>query len=332
MRFGMIGTNFVSDFLLDAAADARSFTLGAVYSRTLARAQAFAGKYRAQYGEPRLYDSLEALAADPEIDAVYIASPNVCHRQQAMQMLRAGKHVLCEKPMALNSRELEEMLGCAKENGRLLLEAMRIAHTPQTALLRQAVGELGQLRRAQIGFCQYSSRYDRFLAGEPVNTFNPALGNAALLDLGVYCLALMVLLFGAPASISAQATRLDNGFEAAGSITAVYPGMLCALGYSKVSAGYGPNEVQGELGTLRFDRVTMTDQIEQIDRASGARTVLRPQSSPRHDMTCELDAFCAMARGERDAAPFLELTRTVTRLMDEARRQTGLVFPTEAAQ
>lgn len=331
MRFGMIGTNFVSDFLLDAASDAQSFSLGAVYSRSLERAGAFAEKYRAQYGAPRLYDSLDALAADPGIDAVYIASPNALHRQQAMQMLRAGKHVLCEKPMAVNSRELEEMLACARAQNRLLLEGMRIAHTPQTAALREAVRGLGRLRRAQISFCQYSSRYDRFLAGEPVNTFTPALGNAALLNLGVYCLNLMVLLFGAPDSITAHAVRLENGFEAAGSITAAYPGMLCEVGYSKVSAGLGPNEVQGERGTLRFDRVTMTDRIERIDRETGARTLLRPQS-PRHDMTCELDAFCAMARGERDAAPFLELTRTVTRLMDEVRAQTGVVFPSEAPQ
>lgn len=82
---------------------------------------------------------------------------------------------------------------------------------------------------ARLEFSQYSSRYARFLAGEPVNTFNPAMGNAALLDLGVYALSCALMLFGEPEAISPRSVFLENGFEAAGSAAFVYPGFLCNI-------------------------------------------------------------------------------------------------------
>lgn len=328
MRFGLIGTNFVTDFLLDAARDVPEFELGAIYSRTPERAAAFAEKYRAQYGQPRLYSSLDDLADDRSIDAVYIASPNALHCEQAIKMLRAKKHVLCEKPMASNSRELARMLDCARENGRVLLEAMRIQFTPQTAALQALCERLGPVRRARISFCQYSSRYDRFLAGERLNTFDPALSNAAIMDLGVYCLSLMVRLFGEPQSITASSLFLENGFEAAGTVTARYGQMLCDAVYSKITADSAPCEIQGERANLLFDRVTMLGSAELIDRATGAREKIELEG-PRHDMSCELRAFCAMARGEQSPQRWQEMTRTVTGLLDAARAQTGVRFPAD---
>ena len=147
----------MTDFFLKAAQGAEGFHLEGVYSRTRARAEEFA----ARWGAPRVYTSLDALCADPAIDAVYVASPNICHEAQTIYLLRAGKHVLCEKPIAPDSAALGRMVRAARESGRALMEAMMPAHTPAYRAIRAAMAEIGPVRRATLRYCQYSSRYDK---------------------------------------------------------------------------------------------------------------------------------------------------------------------------
>ncbi|MEG1650826.1 MAG: Gfo/Idh/MocA family oxidoreductase [Oscillospiraceae bacterium] len=328
MKFGIIGTNFVTDYLMEAGIDSREFEVGAVYSRTIERAREFAQKYSPEYGEPILFDSLDELAACPEIDAVYIASPNALHCEQAIKMLNAGKHVLCEKPLASNLREAKQMLQCAKKNNRVLLEAMRIAFTPQLEELKNQIKQIGKLRMAQLSFCQYSSRYERFLKGERINTFDPSLSNAALLDLGVYCINMMIALFGRPLGVTASDIKLDGGFDALGALCAEYDGMLCSIKYSKVSADGIQNEIQGESGSVVFDRITMTNKITRTDRETGEKCEIKVDSLA-HDMTYEIDAFIEMIKGMRSAEYHNECSVMAMEIMDEARRQCKIVFPAD---
>ena len=133
VRFAVIGTNFITDSLLEAGAECEGFKAQAVYSRTMERAKEYAGKY----GIKDCYDSLEDLAKAPDIDAVYVASPNALHASQSIQMMEAGKHVLCEKTIASNSRELKEMLEAAERNHVVLLEAMRPVFDPGFAAIQE---------------------------------------------------------------------------------------------------------------------------------------------------------------------------------------------------
>ena len=110
VRFGIIGTNFITDRFIAGGKLCEGFAVRAVYSRTMEKAREFAAKY----GVEQVYDRLEDLAESGEIDAVYIASPNYCHADQAAQMLRAGKHVLVEKPATANNREWEELCRIAR--------------------------------------------------------------------------------------------------------------------------------------------------------------------------------------------------------------------------
>ncbi|MEG2931213.1 MAG: Gfo/Idh/MocA family oxidoreductase, partial [Ruthenibacterium sp.] len=157
VRFAVIGSNFIVERFLAAAALCPEFTLSTVYSRTQERAQELSQKW----GAPHACSDLAALAEDKTVDAVYLASPNVCHAQQAILMLRAGKHVLCEKPMATDMAEFEAMCAAARESGTVLMEAMRSAHGPALPMLRQTVEQLGALRTAEFSYCQYSSRYQK---------------------------------------------------------------------------------------------------------------------------------------------------------------------------
>lgn len=192
IRFAVIGTNTITDKFLQAASALPDFKLCAVYSRTLARAQEYAQKNNVSL----VFDSLEALANSDQIDAVYIASPNFCHATQSILMMQHHKHVLCEKPIASNASEFQQMYDTAIKNQVILLEAMRSVFSPGFAAIRSLLPVLGTIRQVDFSFCKYSSRYDHFKEGIIENAFHPALSNAALMDIGVYCVHPLVSLFG----------------------------------------------------------------------------------------------------------------------------------------
>ncbi|MDR1765436.1 MAG: Gfo/Idh/MocA family oxidoreductase [Lachnospiraceae bacterium] len=219
IRFATIGTGNIVDKFLASALAVDGLRYVAVYSRSAETAAAFAGKYAppACTACPplRIFTDPEALAADTDIDAVYIASPNSFHHDQAALFLSRGKHVLCEKPVTSNRRELEHLIALSEKHGAILLEAMWTAYTPGFAAIRENLPRLGPIRRVDLRYCQYSSRYDRYKAGIVDNAFNPALSNGALMDIGVYCVHTLVRLFGAPDAVKADALFLDDVPQAA---------------------------------------------------------------------------------------------------------------------
>jgi len=132
MRFGIIGTGFISTWIINNAKHIDDFEVHAILSRSKERGQTFADEYNI----PIVYTNISELANDDTIDAVYIASPNSLHKTQTISMLNAGKDVLCEKPIASNLEELNEMIACAKQNGRVFLEAMRSSFNPSLQKLK----------------------------------------------------------------------------------------------------------------------------------------------------------------------------------------------------
>lgn len=212
IRFAVVGTNWITKQFVDAAHETGKYKLTAIYSRSLEQAQAFANDYPVEH----LYTSLEALAQSDAIDAVYIASPNSLHFPQTRLFLSHKKHVICEKPLASNLQEVEAAIAVAKANHVVLFEAFKTASLPNFLLLKETLGKVGKLRKAFINYCQYSSRYQRYLDGENPNTFNPAFSNGSIMDIGFYCLASAVALWGEPRAVHATASLLDSGVDARG--------------------------------------------------------------------------------------------------------------------
>ena len=252
IRFATIGSNVIVDAFLRGAAHDPRFAWQAVYSRTQERADLFAAKY----GITKTYTSLQALAADPQIDAVYIASPNCFHAPQAILMMEHGKHVLCEKPLAPSLEESQAMVCAAQKHGVVLMEAMKTTLLPNFARVREALPRLGTIRRDFAQFCQYSSRYDRFKNGIIENAFRAGMGNGALRDLGVYGLAPLVHLFGMPQQLQASAIRLSTGVDGQGSVLMTYPGMEAVVLFSKISDSRLPSEIQGEAGRIVIQQLS----------------------------------------------------------------------------
>lgn len=323
LRFAVIGTSDITSRFLDALAGREDAVLYAVYSRSMARAQALGASFGAQV----CYDDLEKLAADEQVDAVYIASPNSLHFEQALRMLAAGKHVLCEKPMASTLRQAQQMFAAAQRSGKVLMEAMRSTYTPGLAVLKGLLEQIGPIRRATIQYSKYSSRYDLVKQGRPVNIFSREFSSGALMDLGVYCVHFALELFGAPSRIRAAAVSLPCGVDGAGTILAEYDGKLVELLYSKITDNRLPSQIQGERGSIL---IAQPDQIEHLSvlwRDGRRRELDIP--NPPNGMCGELQHFLLRVAGKADGRRETQRTLAAMQLMDEARRQTGIRFPAD---
>ena len=315
----MIGRNFVVDSFLEAAAARDDLRLLGVYSRREDTGRAFADKH----GASRVYTDLSALADDPDIDFVYVASPNLCHARQTVRLLEGGKHVLVEKPAATGCADLQRMCDAAKRNGRVLMEAMMPVHMPAFRTVCGFLPRIAPVRMADFSYCQYSSRYDKFKAGVVENAFDPTLGNGALMDIGVYCVLWLAALFGEPDEICGACTFLPQSIDAAGAFTARYGELLCRVAYSKISDSAQPCEIQGEGGCIRIDRASRPREVTLMLR-DGTRETVRTPDGPV-DMAYELSDFLACLDGA-SPEPYLEVTRCALSILDRTREIMDITF------
>jgi predicted dehydrogenase len=323
IRFAVVGTNWITERFIDAAHESGKMRLTAIYSRKLEQAQAFGANYPVEH----FFDSLEALAQSDEIDAVYIASPNSLHCQQSLLFLSHKKHVICEKPLASNLREVGQLVACARENQVVLFEAFKSAHLPNFLILQQALPKIGKLRKAFINYCQYSSRYPRYLAGENPNTFNPHFSNGSIMDIGYYCVASTVALFGAPQTVLASATLLDTGVDAHGSVCLNYGDFDVVISHSKVSNSDIPSEIQGEEGTLVIEKISEAQGVVLTPRGENSQVLTQPQHI--NTMLYEAQVFAELVEKRQVEHLGLENSLIVASLLTEIRRQTGVVFPAD---
>ncbi|MCC3376560.1 Gfo/Idh/MocA family protein [Cohnella sp. REN36] len=328
IRFGFIGTNWITDRLLEAAKETDGFAAVAVYSRTREKGEAFAAKH----GIPHVFDDLAAMASSGTVDAVYLASPNALHAEQAELCMRHGLHVLCEKPLASNAAEVRRMTAAAREHGVLLMEAMKSTFMPNFQAIQANLPKIGRVRRFVGNYGQYSSRYDAYRAGTVLNAFDPALSNGALMDLGIYCIYPAIVLFGIPEAVQANGHLLASGVDGEGSLLLRYPEMEGVVMYSKISNSAMPSEIQGEDGSIRIDQISQPDKV--LLRYRDGREEDLSVSQSENTMRYELQAFIDLIRTGRRESEVNTHARSlaVMEVMDEARRQMGLVYPADQAR
>lgn len=325
VRFGVVGTNWITERLLEAAAQVEGFKLNAVYSRTEDKANAFADKYEVEHR----FTDLEDMAASDVIDAVYIATPNTVHAEQAELFLRNGKHVLCEKPLAANSAEVRSMIDTAREHQVLLMEAMKSTLVPQFKMVQKNLHKIGPVRKYVAGYSQYSSRYDKYKEGIVLNAFKPELANGALMDLGVYCLYPLITLFGAPKRVQSQAMMLESGVDGQGSVLLDYDGMDAVVTYSKISNSHLPSEIMGELGSIIIDKIGSPEHAEIRYNDGTVEQLTVEQNHPA--MYYEVEEFVNLVhegKKESDMNTY-ERSDVTMQVMDQIRKQIGLVFPND---
>ncbi|MEM1353737.1 MAG: Gfo/Idh/MocA family oxidoreductase [Planctomycetota bacterium] len=217
LRFGILSTgNIARQLAQGVGTGGKRSNLAAAASRSMDSARDFARRYNI----PTAHGSYDALLADPSVDTVYNALPNALHKQWTLKALAAGKHVLCEKPLAMNHAEAVQMFDAAKKHGRVLIEAFMYRCHPQTQAIVKAVrdGAIGQVKLVRTSFCYRTKK----IAGNV--RFDPALGGGALMDIGCYCIDFTRLILGEePSSILAVGRMHDSGVDIAASGVMQYP-------------------------------------------------------------------------------------------------------------
>ena len=324
-RFGVIGTSAITEKIIAGGREDKRFELVAVYSRAQETADAFAERHHI----PHRFTSLEAMASSPLVDAVYVASPNALHAEQSIICMEHGKHVLCEKAFASNAREVDKMLDTARRNKVTLMEAMKPTLTPNFLAAREALGRIGVVRRYFSCYCQYSSRYDTFREGVVLNAFRPDLSNGALLDIGVYTIYPMVVLFGRPQTIKAAGLKLSSGVDGEGSIVFSYPTMDAAVLFSKIANSSLPTEIQGEEGNIVLDRINIISDVNILFRDGQKEIISQP--AKHHEYYYEIKEFIDLVQKGKQESTINSWDNSLAtmEIMDEIRRQTGVRFPAD---
>lgn len=325
IRFGIIGTNWITEKFIKSAMEHPKFILAAVYSRSEEKARAFAK----QYDVETIFTDLHKMAQSEDIDAVYIASPNSLHAKQAIIFLEQGKHVLCEKAIASNAAELRQMIKVAQTNEVVLMEAMKSTLVPNFKGIAENIDKIGQVRRYFASYCQYSSRYDAYKEGTILNAFKPEFSNGALMDIGIYCLYPMVVLFGKPDKIQATGFMLESGVDGQGSIILSYRDMDAVVMYSKITDSAIPGEIQGEEGNIVFDKINVPEKVEIRYRNGKVEDLTQPQSD--QPMFYEVDEFIDLIESGKKESLINSLAHSlqVMEIVDECRKQIGVVFPAD---
>ncbi len=316
-RFGIVGTGRISDWVLKGAVMDPRFEAAAVCSRSQEKGKAFAEAH----GIGKVYTDVNEMASDPDIDAIYIGTPNSTHHDIAIKCMNHRKHVLCEKPMASNAREAGEMIDAAKANGVTLMEAMISTLCPNFVAARERLAEMGTVRHYFASFCQYSSKYDlvkRIIAGDDKSTvpssFNPDCCGGALMDIGIYPIYPMVSLFGRPKGIKANLTtcevpvvdRCSDGIndlksdtehnasyrwkriDLQGSVIFEYEGMSATIIYSKIADSHLCAEISCDGGVISMDQIHICRHAEMTRR--GAPTSGRASGPQAEDISVPVDA------------------------------------------
>ena len=206
MRVAVVGTGFISTLVAPKIVR-WGYTVTDVVStpRSLTKAQELAGPLGA-----RASCDYDAVLAREDVDAVYLGIPNDLHHDYATRALRAGKHVILEKPMAANSAQAQEILDLARERGLLLFDATTTFYLPTTRRVAEWLPLVGDVKLAVANYSQYSSRYDRFKRGDVAPAFDPAHAGGALMDLGHYCVSWLCRMFGEPRGVT-YAANVERG-------------------------------------------------------------------------------------------------------------------------
>ncbi len=321
LRFGIVGTGTIAHRFANAIKNVPQAELTAVASRTKEGAENFGNEFDIPYR----FDSYEKMAQSDVIDAAYIAVPHSGHIDCSCLMMNHGKHVLCEKPMAVNTREAEKMFRCAEENGVFLMEAMWARLVPGTLKMLEIAesGELGEILGVEGKFC-YTMDEDEMNH----HVFKSENGGGSLLDVGVYGLNFASWYLGKDVKqINAQSS-LYNGVDSHTCALLQYESGAIA-DISSAILLRKPNEgfVYGSKGYAYLRRFYAPQEIEIHLNSGETKTIPTPYAGNGFEEQIAHVCEC-VAKGLK-SSPIVtpEQTLYITKQMDEIRRITGIVYP-----
>jgi xylose dehydrogenase (NAD/NADP) len=318
LRWGILSTARINDEVIPQLEASPEAELVAVASRDPARAQAYAR----ERGIPVGHGSYSELLADDEIDCVYISVPNHAHVPLTAHALRAGKHVLCEKPLAVSAAEAAWLFELARTSGRLVMEAFMYRHHDKTRRLVELVreGALGEINVMRARF--------HFRAKDPTHDirFLPELAAGSLRDVGCYCTSILLLLMGEePVSLAGEARLAPTGVdEAFAGLMRFASGTLGVFDCSMVADLDVGVTVLGSRGRAEVEMpwyAHLAPHHVRVERADGSEEI--PTSSD-NAYRLEIENFCAAVRGQAEPTVTSQETMRNLGVMDRLAEAANL--------
>jgi len=323
IRWGIIGTGKIAKAFATGLTVLPEAQLVAVGSRSAESANEFANLF----GVPHRHASYEGLVNDPNVDVVYVATPNTLHKENSLLCLQADKAVLCEKPFTINAAEAEAVIQLARRKKLFLMEAMWTRFIPLVGKLQQlladrVIGDL-QMLVADLGFWAEFDPLHR--------VFNPQLGGGALLDLGVYSISLAWMIFGSPSRITSMAQLGQTGVDEQAAIVLGYDqGQLAILCTSLRTDTPAEAVLMGTQGRIRIHTpifrpttltLSLTDQEDNVIE-------IPLEGNGYNYQAAEVMRCLQAGKLESDTMP-LDETLAIMKAMDQIRAQWGLKYPAD---
>lgn len=322
LRWGIMGPGRIADVFARSLCEHTRQRLSAVASRSEERGAEFARRH----GIPRVHASYEALAADPDIDVIYIATPNPFHARCALLAIEARKHVVVEKPFAMDGPEAERVAEAAARRGVFAMEAMWPRFLPAMDVVRQVLadGLIGEPRALVADLGEY------FPPDPQERLFDPALGGGALYDLGVYLVSFASFVLGGPDRVLASGSFTDTGVDAQSSIVLRGPGGRQAHLFTTLEGPTGTAAtITGTAGVLRlaspFYLPGSVELIGHPDVAGASRCAEArfPQARPDEGLCFEAAEAARCIASGAIGTPLMPLAETVdiAHTMDRIRNE-----------
>ena len=325
LRFGIVGTGNIAHRFARAIANVPQAELSAVASRTREKADAFGD----EFSVPLRFDSYEAMVASDQIDAAYVAVPHAGHAAAAILMMDHGKHVLCEKPMAVTAAEAERMVTCAERNHVFLMEAMWARFVPGTRKVLELIesGVLGEVRGVEAKFCYTmgESEYGH-------HVLKRENGGGSLLDVGIYGLNFASWYLGENvAQMDAQAD-VWRGIDAHTCVLLRYENgaiadLSSAVLLQKPNEGY----VYGTRGYVHLTRFYAPESVTLCRLDGTAQTFPTPYAGNGFEEQIAHMCDCVSKGLTQSPVHPLEKTLFILRQMDAIRKQIGVTYPQDEA-
>ncbi|TAI48656.1 Gfo/Idh/MocA family protein [Flagellimonas allohymeniacidonis] len=323
IRWGIVGPGKIAHKFAKDVKITSDGVLSAVASRSVDRAQEFANEHKI----PNVFGSYEAMFQSPEVDVVYIATPHNFHKQLALMAMQHGKHVLCEKPLGVNSEEVKELIRAAKDHNVFLMEGLWSRFNPSMRKVKELVdqGKIGQVSYIRADFAFYALDRD-----ESSRLFNPELASGSILDIGIYPIFLSYLILGKPSAIKAFANFHPNGTEIQTSILFKYPNALSVLYSGLTSTSKMEAEISGsEAELLLHPRWHETNSFS-FKKQEELKTIELPMKGGGLYHEIEEVHNCLKTNKLESELWSHEDSLVLAELIDEVRRQVGVTFPFEA--
>ncbi|PKM86040.1 MAG: oxidoreductase [Firmicutes bacterium HGW-Firmicutes-10] len=322
MNLVAVGTSWITDMFISAALDTRQIRFLGTCSRSTEKAEAM----NLKYGGEKVYLTIEEVCQDTDVDIVYIASPNSLHYPQTKKVLLAGKHSITEKPIVSNIREMNDLIEMSKTSKGLLFEAITTLHMPGLEVIRQHLSMLGNISIISTEFNTYSGNYPEYLLGKDPNELSLQFSGSTLVDLGIYNVYFVMLLFGIPTNVRYFANKGFSGVDLSGALIMQYPDKIAVAVIAKDNPGDNRTLIQGENGYIKITGyVNSLPKIEISVKGEKFDFIL--PHYPNH-MRHECEAmFSCIARNDRQSmSEWLDLSKSVTEILQTARKDAGIVF------